>query len=166
MASAISEAVQSFQAAFNGGADAVPAFKADGVGIVERFFRGLTLEGGAVLSSPLKQHGACFTAMHAINNGLTAAPLGIRVRDQPEEQITRDDPNPARRAVAGAQSDLNFFRLDPEAWGALDDISIDYAVMEKADNLAVVPFTGAWSDLGGWDAVRKFPPWGASCVRD
>ncbi len=62
---------------------------------------------------------------------------------------------PARRAVAGAQSDLNFFRLDPEAWGALDDISIDYAVMEKAENLAVVPFTGAWSDLGGWDAVRR-----------
>jgi quercetin dioxygenase-like cupin family protein len=27
--------------------------------------------------------------------------------------------------------------------------------MEKADNLSVVPFAGAWSDLGGWDAVWR-----------
>ena len=33
------------------------------------------------------------------------------------------------------------------------DISIDYAIMEKADNVAVMPFGGGWSDLGGWDAV-------------
>jgi len=34
-------------------------------------------------------------------------------------------------------------------------ISIDYAVMEKAGNLSVVPYGGAWSDLGGWDAVWR-----------
>jgi mannose-1-phosphate guanylyltransferase/mannose-6-phosphate isomerase len=27
--------------------------------------------------------------------------------------------------------------------------------MEKADNLSVVPYGGAWSDLGGWDAVWR-----------
>jgi mannose-1-phosphate guanylyltransferase/mannose-6-phosphate isomerase len=32
---------------------------------------------------------------------------------------------------------------------------VDYAVMEKADNLTVVPYGGAWSDLGGWDAVWR-----------
>ncbi|MGJ8611000.1 MAG: cupin domain-containing protein, partial [Octadecabacter sp.] len=36
-----------------------------------------------------------------------------------------------------------------------DDISIDYAVMERADNLSVVPYDGGWSDLGGWDAVWR-----------
>jgi mannose-1-phosphate guanylyltransferase/mannose-6-phosphate isomerase len=61
----------------------------------------------------------------------------------------------ARRAVAEAESDLGFTRLAPEPWGLLDDISIDYAVMEKADNLTVVPYGGAWSDLGGWDAVWR-----------
>jgi mannose-1-phosphate guanylyltransferase/mannose-6-phosphate isomerase len=45
--------------------------------------------------------------------------------------------------------------LAPEPWGKADDISIDYAVMERASNLSVVPFTGAWSDLGGWDAVWR-----------
>ncbi|WP_297341228.1 mannose-1-phosphate guanylyltransferase/mannose-6-phosphate isomerase, partial [Pseudophaeobacter sp.] len=62
---------------------------------------------------------------------------------------------PVEAAIAAGENDLGFFRLDPEAWAALDDISIDYAVMEKADNLTVVPFAAGWSDLGGWDAVWR-----------
>jgi mannose-1-phosphate guanylyltransferase/mannose-6-phosphate isomerase len=64
-----------------------------------------------------------------------------------------------RAAVEGAEKDLGFTRLAPGPWAKLDDISIDYAVMEKANNLTVVPFGGDWSDLGGWDAVwRKSGP--------
>lgn len=58
-------------------------------------------------------------------------------------------------AIDGAQSDLGFTRLDPTAWDGAEAISIDYAVMEKADNLSVVPFTGRWSDLGDWAAVWR-----------
>lgn len=60
-----------------------------------------------------------------------------------------------RAAVDGAQTDIGFTRLAAAPWTALPDISIDYAVMEKAANLSVQPFTGAWSDLGGWDAVWR-----------
>ncbi|WP_370240664.1 mannose-1-phosphate guanylyltransferase, partial [Pararhodobacter marinus] len=60
-----------------------------------------------------------------------------------------------RAALEAAQSDLAFTRLDPAAWGGIEDISIDYAVMEKADNLSVVPYGGVWSDLGGWEAVWR-----------
>ena len=60
-----------------------------------------------------------------------------------------------RMAVEQAEQDLGFTRLAPEPWGQIADISIDYAVMEKADNLTVVPYGGAWSDLGGWDAVWR-----------
>jgi mannose-1-phosphate guanylyltransferase / mannose-6-phosphate isomerase len=35
------------------------------------------------------------------------------------------------------------------------DVSIDYAIMEKAANLAVMPFASGWSDLGDWEAVRQ-----------
>ena len=56
-------------------------------------------------------------------------------------------------AVSEAQSDLGFLRLAPDSWAAAENVSIDYAVMEKADNLVVVPFSAGWSDLGGWDAV-------------
>tara|TARA_R110000796_G_scaffold65185_2_gene150728 strand:+ start:10289 stop:11737 length:1449 start_codon:yes stop_codon:yes gene_type:complete len=41
------------------------------------------------------------------------------------------------------------------AWSALPSISVDYAIMEHTANLCVVPFSGAWSDLGNWDAVRQ-----------
>ena len=62
---------------------------------------------------------------------------------------------PVKASLSRAQTDLGFLRLAPEPWTELEDISIDYAVMEKAPNLSVVPFTSAWSDLGGWDAVWR-----------
>ncbi|SEO24186.1 mannose-1-phosphate guanylyltransferase / mannose-6-phosphate isomerase [Gemmobacter aquatilis] len=60
-----------------------------------------------------------------------------------------------REALSGAQADLAFTRLAATPWGGLQDISIDYAVMEKATNLTVLPYAGAWSDLGGWEAVWR-----------
>lgn len=62
---------------------------------------------------------------------------------------------PCQRSVAEAKPDLGFLRLAPEPWAKIEDISIDYAVMERAQNLSVVPFDGGWSDLGGWDAVWR-----------
>lgn len=57
------------------------------------------------------------------------------------------------KSVEAAQTDLGFTRLAEGAWSKAEDISIDYAIMEKARNLAVMPFDAGWSDLGGWDAV-------------
>lgn len=62
-------------------------------------------------------------------------------------------PEPARAAVERARPDLHFIRLAAEPWSDLPAISIDYAIMEKAENLAVMPYGGGWSDLGSWDAV-------------
>ena len=62
---------------------------------------------------------------------------------------------PCQAAVDQGKADLGFLRLDPKAWKGAEDISIDYAVMERADNLSVVPFAAGWSDLGGWDAVWR-----------
>lgn len=62
---------------------------------------------------------------------------------------------PVQASVAAARPDLGFIRLAPEPWSQVPADSIDYAVMEHAKNLSVVPFSGAWSDLGGWDAVWR-----------
>lgn len=62
---------------------------------------------------------------------------------------------PVQAAIEQSKPDLGFLRLDPEAWAGAEDISIDYAVMERAANLSVVPFAAGWSDLGGWDAVWR-----------
>ncbi|OUD10535.1 mannose-1-phosphate guanylyltransferase/mannose-6-phosphate isomerase [Marivivens niveibacter] len=68
-------------------------------------------------------------------------------------QLAADLVAPVQGAVDGAKPDLGFLRLSPEPWQNCPDISVDYAVMEKATNLSVVPYSGGWSDLGGWDAV-------------
>lgn len=58
-------------------------------------------------------------------------------------------------AMRDARPDLGFLRLAHEPWERAEDISIDYAIMERADNLCVVPYTAGWSDLGDWDAVWR-----------
>ncbi|MFK7791977.1 MAG: mannose-1-phosphate guanylyltransferase/mannose-6-phosphate isomerase [Devosiaceae bacterium] len=62
---------------------------------------------------------------------------------------------PVQAAVADAQADLGFLRLAGEPWARAESISIDYAIMEKADNLMVVPYAGHWSDLGDWDSIWR-----------
>jgi mannose-1-phosphate guanylyltransferase/mannose-6-phosphate isomerase len=62
---------------------------------------------------------------------------------------------PVGAAVSGARADLEFLRLDEAAWGGARDISIDFAVMEKAANIEVIPLGAAWSDLGDWNAVWR-----------
>ena len=58
-----------------------------------------------------------------------------------------------QQAVAAQAADGDFRRLGQAAFAACRSDSIDYAVMEKAANVAVLPFTAAWSDVGSWNAV-------------
>lgn len=61
----------------------------------------------------------------------------------------------AQAALDGAEQDLGFRRLNAAAFGQIEKISLDYAIMEKADNLQVLAFSGGWSDLGDWEALRR-----------
>ncbi|KXU81618.1 mannose-1-phosphate guanylyltransferase/mannose-6-phosphate isomerase [Aeromonas enteropelogenes] len=56
-------------------------------------------------------------------------------------------------ALKWAQDDLDFIRLDPDAFAACPDDSIDYAVMEKTANAVVMPLDASWSDVGSWSAL-------------
>jgi mannose-1-phosphate guanylyltransferase/mannose-6-phosphate isomerase len=58
-----------------------------------------------------------------------------------------------RRALAGAQGDYDFTRLEQSAFAVSPADSIDYAVMEHTEHAAVVPVAMEWSDLGSWDAL-------------
>lgn len=58
-------------------------------------------------------------------------------------------------ATAAASTDLGFTRLDNTAWQSLRSVSLDHAIMEKVTALAVMRLSGAWSDLGSWDAVLQ-----------
>ncbi len=58
-----------------------------------------------------------------------------------------------RAALAGGQQDMHFTRVDAAAFAACPDDSIDYAVMEKTADAAMVPLDAGWSDIGSWSAL-------------
>lgn len=59
----------------------------------------------------------------------------------------------AVKAIAGTTSDLDFLRVDVEAFSKSPSISIDYAVLEKTDKAVMVPLHAAWNDVGSWAAL-------------
>lgn len=64
-----------------------------------------------------------------------------------------------QQAMARAQTDLNFVRVDAQTFCACPDDSIDYAVMEKTDQAVVMPLDADWSDVGAfaslWDQLPQ-----------
>ena len=59
----------------------------------------------------------------------------------------------ARAAWEKAARDLDFHRLDADAFKASPSDSIDYAVMEKTRSAAVIPADIGWSDVGSWTTL-------------
>ena len=58
-----------------------------------------------------------------------------------------------RKSMQQRQQDGLFCRPDALVFAACRSQSIDYAVMERAQNVSVFPFDGQWSDVGSWNAV-------------
>lgn len=57
-------------------------------------------------------------------------------------------------------------RVDKE-YPKCENISVDYAIMEKAEEIFVCPSTFAWSDLGTWSSLRDLSPqdaYGNACI--
>jgi mannose-1-phosphate guanylyltransferase/mannose-6-phosphate isomerase len=65
--------------------------------------------------------------------------------------------NKAREVWKNSRVDGDKTELAAE-FSSVDSISIDYAVMEKAKNIAVIPGNFGWSDIGAWDAVAEATP--------
>ncbi|EHK2873927.1 mannose-1-phosphate guanylyltransferase/mannose-6-phosphate isomerase [Vibrio parahaemolyticus] len=58
-----------------------------------------------------------------------------------------------KNAYSGSHNDLDFIRLDEEAFKSCPDESIDYAVMEKTNDAVVCPLDAGWSDVGAWSSL-------------
>ena len=72
------------------------------------------------------------------------------------EEIRHFRPDIADACVTawqGGKRDMDFFRIDKEAFGRCPSESIDYAVMEKTDNAVVIPLDAGWSDIGAWSSL-------------
>ena len=95
------------------------------------------------------------------------APRGLS--DGVEEEVAaEDDPGPScmrltrskvrLSSFARAHRDLDFLRLDEQAFQRCSSESIDYAVMEHCSQAAVVPLDAQWSDIGSFDAREHIEP--------
>ncbi|MDH4138939.1 MAG: mannose-1-phosphate guanylyltransferase, partial [Anaerolineae bacterium] len=58
-------------------------------------------------------------------------------------------------AALGSQEEREVME---EVWRGVEGISIDYGVMERADNVAVIPMAVGWSDVGSWATVAELMP--------
>ena len=72
------------------------------------------------------------------------------------DEMKRHRPNiyeACELALRHAKKDLDFIRLDRDAFAACPSESIDYAVMEHTKDGVVVPLDAGWSDLGSWSSI-------------
>lgn len=55
--------------------------------------------------------------------------------------------------MSAVDPDLDFIRVDEEAFLACPEESVDYAVMERTADAVVVPMDAGWSDVGSWSSL-------------
>jgi mannose-1-phosphate guanylyltransferase/mannose-6-phosphate isomerase len=93
------------------------------------------------------------TGRHVWNSGMFCfTPMAILAAFAEHAPVVIE----AARAVWQAlrpQADAAMLEIDPALFAAVPDISIDYAVMEKAGNVAVIRGAFDWSDVGSWQAI-------------
>jgi len=73
------------------------------------------------------------------------------------EELTNYSPDIVKSvngAVNNAEIDFDFIRLDKKSFEASPSDSIDYALMEKSDNIVAVPLDAGWSDVGSWSTLN------------
>jgi len=92
------------------------------------------------------------------NSGIFVMKVSVWLQEIQKHQVSILDQ--CRKAYDQGKSIKAFYHLDEQAFSSCPSDSIDYAVMEKTDRAAVVPFEAGWSDVGDWASFY------AACERD
>ncbi len=97
------------------------------------------------------------TGRYLWNSGMFCFKAGILL-----EQLKKHSPDLYRQAlkcweisVSKITHHATTIELDKESFDKLEDISIDYALMEKSADIAIINAKFGWDDIGSWDAVGK-----------
>lgn len=115
----------------------------------------------AFVEKPSAQVAAQYFAggQHLWNSGMFMFQASRYVQEL--EKFRPEIVQACRAALEELDTDLNFIRVQREAFEACPSDSIDYAVMEKTDSAVVVPLSAGWSDVGAfsalWDVLPKDP---------
>jgi mannose-1-phosphate guanylyltransferase/mannose-1-phosphate guanylyltransferase/mannose-6-phosphate isomerase len=90
---------------------------------------------------------------HLWNSGIFLLPVQTFL-----SELSRYEPElllHARDALDQASRDKDFVWLHQETFARCRAISLDYAVMERTDRLAVVPADFGWTDVGSWSTLAE-----------
>jgi mannose-1-phosphate guanylyltransferase/mannose-6-phosphate isomerase len=134
-----------------------PTFPATGFGYIEAG-EPIAPHDGAFrirrfVEKPDAQRAQAFLAQGGYfwNGGMFAFSVGAFLGEL--ERLRPEILAATEKAFANATRDLDFLRLDRDAFAACPSDSIDYAVMERTDRGAVVRAEMGWSDVGSWSAL-------------
>ena len=118
--------------------------KADKNGDVERFIEKPNLETAAKF---IKEGGYYF------NSGMFCFKAGVFLSEMKKyaPSIVKD----VTAAIEGSANEPNLLKISPNFMDKIEDISIDYALMQKSLNIKMVPLDAGWSDMGSFDELSK-----------
>ncbi|MDP5123380.1 MAG: mannose-1-phosphate guanylyltransferase/mannose-6-phosphate isomerase, partial [Cyanobium sp. MAG_04] len=69
------------------------------------------------------------------------------------ERLAPEVVSACRSSLEHDSADLDFLRLEREAFASCPSVALDVAVMERTDRGAVLPLEAGWSDVGSWSAL-------------
>ena len=118
--------------------------KADKNGDVERFIEKPNLETATKF---IKEGGYYF------NSGMFCFKAGVFLSEMKKyaPSIVKD----VTAAIEGSANEPNLLKISPNFMDKIEDISIDYALMQKSLNIKMVPLDAGWSDMGSFDELSK-----------
>ena len=118
--------------------------KADKNGDVERFIEKPNLETAVKF---IKEGEYYF------NSGMFCFKAGVFLNEMKKyaPSIVKD----VAAAIEGSVNEPNLLKISPNFMDKIEDISIDYALMQKSLNIKMVPLDAGWSDMGSFDELSK-----------
>lgn len=118
--------------------------KADKNGDVERFIEKPNLETAIKF---IKEGEYYF------NSGMFCFKAGVFLNEMKKyaPSIVKD----VAAAIEGSANEPNLLKISPNFMDKIEDISIDYALMQKSLNIKMVPLDAGWSDMGSFDELSK-----------
>lgn len=118
--------------------------KADKNGDVERFIEKPNLETAVKF---IKEGEYYF------NSGMFCFKAGVFLNEMKKYalSIVKD----VAAAIEGSVNEPNLLKISPNFMDKIEDISIDYALMQKSLNIKMVPLDAGWSDMGSFDELSK-----------
>ena len=110
---------------------------------------------GRFVEKPSRERAETFLSQGGFswNSGIFLFQAGVMAKEL--ERCAPDVLHAARASLQQGHGDLDFLRLESEAFCRCPTVSIDVAVMEQTRLGSVAPMAVGWSDVGNWNTLWR-----------